>query len=77
MSNIPIYKVKDLDGEEVKGTRYEPELQKINKDNDNLWKIESVLKKRKRGGRTELHVKRIRWRNKFSCWVDKKEVTDV
>ena len=49
-SNILIYKVKDWDGEEVKGTWYESKLQKINKDNDNLRKIESVLKKRKRGG---------------------------
>ena len=45
---IPIYKVKHWDGEEVKGTWYESELQIINKDNDNLWKIESVVKKRKR-----------------------------
>ena len=52
--NITIYKVKDWNGEEVKGTWYQAELQKVNKENDNLWKIDKVLKKRKRGGKTEL-----------------------
>ncbi len=37
--NIPVYKVKDWNGEEIKGTFYGAELQKVNKDNDNLWKI--------------------------------------
>ena len=74
-SNIPIY--KDWDGEEVKGTWYESELQKINKDNDNLWKIESVLKKRKRGGRTELYVKWMGWPKKFNSLVSENEVKDV
>ena len=35
-NNFPIYKVKDWVGQEVKGSWYELELQKINKDNDNL-----------------------------------------
>ena len=68
-NNNPIYKVKDWDGEKVKGTCDEPELQKINKDNDNLWRKESVFKKRKRGGRTELYVKWMGLQNYFSSWV--------
>ena len=42
---IPIYKLKDWNGEEIKGTFYQSELQKVNKSNDSLWRIEKVLKK--------------------------------
>ena len=45
---IPIYKLKDWNGEEINGTFYQPELQKVNKSNDNLWRIERVLKKEKK-----------------------------
>ena len=39
---IPIYKVKDWNGEEVKGTWYQSELQRVDKSNDDLFKIEKV-----------------------------------
>ena len=53
--NIPIYKLKDWNGEEIKELFYNVELLKVNKDRDNLWHIEKVLKKRKRHGKTELY----------------------
>ena len=66
---IPIYKLKDWNGEEINGTFYQPELQKVNKSNDNLWRIEKVLKKRNKGGKTELFVKWYGWPMKFNSWV--------
>ena len=33
---IPVYKLKDWNGEEIKGTFYQSELQKVNKSNDSL-----------------------------------------
>ena len=44
----PVYKLKDYDGEELKGTFYEKELQKVIKRND-VYEVEKVLKKRGRG----------------------------
>jgi hypothetical protein len=38
-----MYKLKDLDGEELKGTFYEKELQKIIKEDD-VYEIEKILK---------------------------------
>ena len=43
--NPPVYKLKDYDGEELKGTFYEKELQKVIKCND-VYDVEKVLKKR-------------------------------
>ena len=52
-------------------------IAETHKDNDNLWKIENVLKKRKRGGRTELFVKWMGWPKKFGSWVSENEVKNI
>ena len=44
----PVYKVKDYDNEELKGTFYDKELQKIIKQDD-VYEVEKILKKRGRG----------------------------
>ena len=44
----PVYKLKDYDGEELKGTFYEKELQKVIKP-DSVYEVEKILKKRGRG----------------------------
>ena len=51
------YEVKDLSGELIKGSFYEPELQKI-------------LKTRKRGGKIEYLVSWKGYPSKFNSWVD-------
>ena len=53
---VPVYKLKDDAGEILDGTFYEPELQKIIK-NDDVYRLEKVLRKRKRSGVTEYFVK--------------------
>ena len=65
----PVYKVKDYDGEEIEGTFYEEELQKVTKT-DQVYRIERVLKKRKRNGKMEYFVKWFGYPDKFSSWVD-------
>ena len=44
----PVYRIKDLEGEELEGTFYEKELQKVNKTDDDLYIVDKVLKRRKR-----------------------------
>ena len=49
------YKIKDKNGEEVKGSFYEQELQK---SKQTIFRIEKVLKKRtKSNGQIEIYVK--------------------
>ena len=42
---VPVYKLKDDAGEILEGTFYEPELQKIIK-NDDIYSVETILRKR-------------------------------
>ena len=46
--NIPMYELKDYNNEVIQGTFYEPELQLAYIGTDILYKIEEILKKRKK-----------------------------
>ena len=54
--NPSVYKLKDYDGEELKGTFYDKELQKVVKD-DEVYEVEKILKKRGRGSNVQYFVK--------------------
>lgn len=70
----PVYQVKDFGNEEIEGTFYQPELQRVNKDQDTVWKIEKILKKRTRGGVKQALVRWLGWPKKFDSWIDVKEI---
>ena len=61
------YIINDLNGEEIIGTFYEKELQKINQKE---FRIEKVL--RKKGDR--VYVKWKGYDNSFNSWIDKKDL---
>ena len=71
---VPVYKLKDDAGEILDGTFYEPELQKIIK-NDVVYRVEKILRKRKRKGVVEYLV---RWKGyedpKFDSWVQESDI---
>ncbi|GFT22898.1 putative uncharacterized transposon-derived protein F54H12.3 [Trichonephila clavipes] len=68
VQRIPIvYRLKDLQGEEIKGTYYEAELQKV--VDSGFYPVENVIKQRKRGGITEYFVKFLGYSEKFNEWV--------
>ena len=69
-TNPITYKLKDLQGEEIKGTFYEPELQKTEQQ---VFRIEKVIKKEK--GRS--FVKWKGYSDKFNSWVDNKDLIDL
>ena len=66
-TNPITYKVADLNGEEIKGTFYEPELQKTNQQ---IFRIEKVIEKRK----DKSLVKWKGYSDKFNSWVDNKDL---
>jgi len=61
------YSLIDESGEGIRGKFYEPELQKV-KAKD-VYKIERVIKTRKRKGNTEYFVKWLGYPDKFNSWV--------
>ena len=66
-----IYMLVDLDGDRIKGTFYEPELQKVRKpDEDTLFVVEKVLQTRRRkDGTVEYLVKWAGYPSKFNLWT--------
>ncbi|XP_041347126.1 uncharacterized protein LOC121366970, partial [Gigantopelta aegis] len=71
---LPLYRVKDYDGDEILGTFYQPELQQIDVKEDNLWKVEKILKTRGRGPNKEHYVKWLNCPKKFNSWVKASDV---
>ena len=64
------YKLQDLEEEEIKGTFYEPELQKTEQQ---IYRIEKIIKKEK--GKS--CVKWKGYSDKFNSWVDNKDLIDL
>ena len=64
----PTYEIDDYNKERVKGKFYELELQKVSKADD-VYKVESNLKTRKRKGKKEYFVKWLGYPEKFNSWV--------
>ena len=61
------YVINDLKGEEITGTFYEKELQKIDQQG---FRIEKVIKKKG----DKLYVKWKGYDNSFDSWIDKKDL---
>ena len=57
----------------MKESFYEAELQKVVKS-DNIYKVESILKKRKRNKRQEYFVKWLGYPDSFNCWVREQDL---
>ena len=55
----PVYKLTDYDGEELKGTFYDKELQKVVK-HDDMYEVEKILKKTGKGKKCAIFCKMVR-----------------
>ena len=64
------YKITDLNGEEIKGSFYEPELQKTSQQ---LFRIEKVIKM----GKKKSLVKWKGYSDDFNSWVDNKDTVNL
>jgi hypothetical protein len=74
---IPVYRLRDFHDEVLKGIFYTAELQKVNKNQDVLWKIEKVLKKTKRLGKVYYLVRWLGWPSSFDSYVEEDELKTV
>ena len=68
-----MYKLKDYDGEVLKGTFYDKELQKVVK-RDDVYEIEKILRKRGNGKNVQYLVKWLGHLNKFNSWISASEI---
>ena len=64
---VPTYKIQEWDQTPVSGTFYEQDLQKVQAGNDDLFRIEKVLKRRK----DRLLVQWKGWPTKYNTWIPK------
>ena len=65
-----VYYVRDHDGEEMPGAFYGQELNRVSKQESDLWDIERIIKKRKnKNGKTEYYVKWKGYGNEHNSWV--------
>ena len=70
---IPIYRIEDYSGDDILGTFYEPELQKVIEPE--IYKIDKILKTRKRKGQPkEFLVRWLRWPAKYDLWITEKDM---
>ncbi|XP_060555221.1 uncharacterized protein LOC132716081 [Ruditapes philippinarum] len=74
--NLPVYYLMDLEEKPIDSTFYEPELQRVRKNLENLneWEIEKVLRTKKSG---KGHLVQVRYRGlgpAFDRWLPKSSV---
>ena len=60
--------------ESIDGYFYEVELQRVTKDAESAFRIEKVLKRRRRQGEQEIYVKWLGWPAKFNSWVKETDI---
>ena len=71
-SDPPVYWLTDDLRGMQDGTFYEPELQKVTVPKDTLYRVESVLQRRKVGKRMEALVKWFGYPSKYNSWIEAK-----
>jgi Integrase core domain len=67
-----VYKIRDLEGEEIKGSFYEPELQKI--PTPELFEIEQVIRKKGEGKNLKFYVKWVDYPESQNNWVSLRDI---
>jgi hypothetical protein len=75
-SHPPRYHLIDLMHEPVLGTFYEQELSKVPEGQDEVFKIEKVLRYRIRDGKREALVLWLGYPEKFKSWIDANEIVN-
>lgn len=71
------YKVQDYHGEELEGTFYESELQKVIKKDD-VYEVEEILQyKKRRVGKKIIPEVKVRWKgypSSFDSWIPQSDL---
>ena len=68
--SVVTYKIKEMDDTPLEGTIYSQDLQKVTVSDDDLYRVEKVLKRKG----NKLLVRWKGWPDKYDSWIDKKDV---
>ena len=71
----PVYYLQDYDGEDIEGAFYEKELQRVTEQAE--YRVQEILKSKKKGGKILHFVKWHRWPSKFNSWVEDTLIRDL
>ena len=71
-----MYKVKDSDDEEIKGSFYPEELQRVERKEE-IYQIDAILDERGRGSRKEFLVAWQGYPDRFNSWVPASALQDI
>ena len=63
------YEIKDLQGEDIKGSFYAQELQRVETSADTAYKIDKIMASRGKGVSRQVLVKWRGYGNKFNSWI--------
>ncbi len=75
---LPIYKLRDYyEKEDIKGTFYQAELQKIDIEPDKMWKIGNIQKTTGKGSRKKHLIRWQHWPKKYDSWVKDSDMEDL
>ena len=74
---LPIYRLKDFHDKEIKGTFYQSDLQKVDVRDDDIRKIEKILKTKGTGNNKHYFIKWLHWSKKFNSWISARNVNNL
>jgi hypothetical protein len=74
---LPIYRLNDFHDEEIKGTFYQSVLQKVDVRDDDIWKVEKILKTKGTGNNKHYFIKRLYCTKKFNSWISARDVNNL
>ena len=68
---LPMYKIAEWDDTPVRGTFYAHDLKKVSVGNDDLFRVDRIVKR----GKDKVLVHWKGWPDKYDSWVRKGDVT--
>jgi len=71
---LPLYSLKDLDGEKLDGRFYAEEIQQVAKPEEDICRIKTVLCCLRRAGKRQVLVRWHGFPAKFDSWLNAKDV---
>ena len=74
---LPVYRLADYLNEDIKGTFYQSEMQKVDVRDDDVFKVEKTLKTRGRGMNKQYFVKWLHWPSNFNSWIKATDMHNV
>ena len=75
--NFPLYKLTDMNNTQIKGLFYEPQLCAAKESDDQYYRIEKILRRRKVNNVTEVLVKWYGWPKQFASWIKESDIKDT